>query len=109
MDVGEVSSKGHTLVAQRLVRPKAWTQETARLDQAGVPKASRAERTRHQLALEMGTTNGVGLPQSWLAGDDERGRPEWFRRRLAALGERSLVTVPSNPARHALETEPPES
>src|SRR6266849_1311219 len=57
----------------------------------------------------MGTTNGVGPPQSWMAGDDERGRPEWFRRRLAALGERSLVAVPSNPARRALETEPPES
>ena len=38
---------------QRLFLPKEWTKDTARLDKAGVPKASRAYRTRHQLALEM--------------------------------------------------------
>jgi SRSO17 transposase len=42
MDVGYVSSKGHTLVAQRLFLPKEWTKDTARLDKAGVPQASRA-------------------------------------------------------------------
>jgi SRSO17 transposase len=42
MSLGDVSSKGHPLVDQRLVRPKAWTKDQARLDQAGVPKASRA-------------------------------------------------------------------
>src|SRR6266581_9394263 len=51
MDVGYVSSKGHTLVDQRLILPKAWTKDTARLAKAGVPNASRASRTRHQLAL----------------------------------------------------------
>jgi SRSO17 transposase len=40
--VGYVSRKGHTLVDQRLFLPKEWTTETARLDKAGVPKASRA-------------------------------------------------------------------
>jgi len=109
MYLGDVSSKGHTLVDQRLCLPKAWTKETARLDNAGVPKAYRAYRTRHQLALEVLTTNGAGLPHSWMAGDDERGRPAWFRRRLAALGERYLLAVPSNTALRDLETAPPES
>jgi hypothetical protein len=43
-----------------------------------------------------------------MAGDDEMGRPYWFRRRLAALGERYLLAVPSNTALRDLETEPPE-
>ena len=106
--LGYVSSKGHTLVDQRLVLPKEWTKDTARLDKAGVPKASRAYRTRHQLALEMLTTHGGGLPHSWIAGDDEMGRPYWFRRRLAALGERYLWAVPSNTALRDLATAPPE-
>ncbi len=107
MYLGYVSRKGHTLVDQRLFLPKEWTKDTARLDKAGVPKAYRAYRTRHQLALEMLTKNGVWLPHSWIAGDDEMGRPSWFRRRLAALGERYLLAVPSNTAMRDLETEPP--
>src|SRR6266849_10906568 len=43
--VGYVSRKGHTLVDQRLFLPKEWTKDKARLDKAGVPKASRAYRT----------------------------------------------------------------
>ena len=107
--LGYVSRKGHTLVDQRLFLPKEWTKDKARLDKAGVPKASRASRTRHQLALELLTKNGAGLPHSWIAGDDEMGRPYWFRRRLAALGERYLLAVPSNTALRDLETEPPAS
>ena len=107
MYLGYVSSKGHTLADQRLFLPKAWTKDKARLDKAGVPKAYRAYRTRHQLALELLTTNGAWLPQSWSAGDDEMGRPYWLRRRLAALGERYLLAVPSHTALRDLDTEPP--
>ena len=42
MSLGYVSRKGHSLVDTRLSLPKAWTKETARLDKAGVPHASRA-------------------------------------------------------------------
>jgi hypothetical protein len=45
----------------------------------------------------------------WTAGDDEMGRPYGLRRRLAALGERSLLAVPSNTAMRDLETASPES
>jgi SRSO17 transposase len=106
--MGYVSRKGHTLVDTRLFLPKEWSKDKARLDKAGVPKACRAYRTRHPLALEMLAQNGAWLPHSWIAGDDEMGRPYWFRRRLAALGERYLLAVPSNTARRDLEVEPPE-
>ena len=73
-----------------------------------MPKASRAYRTRHQLALEMLAEHGAALPHRWIAGDDEMGRPSWFRRRLAALGERYLLAVPSNTAIRDLEAPLPE-
>src|SRR2546426_3543448 len=108
ISLGYVSRKGHTLVDTRLYLPKAWTKDTARLDKAGVPKTSRAYRTRHQLALAMLVAHGASLPHRWIAGDDEMGRPYWFRRRLAALDERSLLAVPSNTAMRDLETPLPE-
>jgi SRSO17 transposase len=105
--LGYVSQRGHTLVDTRLYLPKEWTRDAARLQKAGVPKGHRSYRTRHQLALEMLAQNGAGLPHRWIAGDDEMGRPYWFRRRLAALGERYVLAVPSNTAMRDLETEPP--
>src|SRR5713101_6785954 len=106
--LGYVSRKGHSLVDTRLYLPKEWTKDKARLDKAGVLHASRAYRTRHQLALEMLAKNGAALPHRWIAGDDEMGRPAWFRRRLAALDERYLLAVPSNTAIRDLETPLPE-
>ena len=51
----------------------------ARCKAAGVPKTIRF-RTRHELALEMLDECGGGLPHSWVAGDDEMGRPANFGR-----------------------------
>lgn len=73
-----------------------------------MPTASRASRTRHQWARERLEKNGASLPPRWMAGDDERGRPDGFRRRLAAWGERYVLAGPSNPSRRAREIEPPE-
>jgi SRSO17 transposase len=75
IDVGSVSRKGHPVVDTRLSRPKAWTHEKARLNQAGVPTARRGYRTRPQLAWEIVAAHGAALPHGWSAGDDERGRP----------------------------------
>lgn len=108
IDLGDVSRQGHTLVDTRLSLPKAWTKAQARLDKAGVPQGARGYRPRHQVALERWAKNGAGLPQSWMAGDDERGRPYWLRRHLAALGARYVLAVPSNTTIRALEVEPPE-
>jgi len=105
--LGYVSRKGHTLVDTRLSLPKEWTKDKARLDKAGVPRAYRAYRTRHQLALEMLENTGPSLPHRWIAGDDEMGRPYWFRRRLEALGEQYLLAVPSNTSMRDLEGELP--
>ena len=104
--MGYVSAKEHTLVDTRLYLPKEWTQDKERCAKAGIPKTVRF-RTRHQLCLEMLQEHGSKLPHSWIAGDDEMGRPYSFRRRLDRLGERYLLAVPSNTTIRDFEVEPP--
>jgi SRSO17 transposase len=102
-----VSQKEHTLVNTRLYLPKEWAKDRTRRKGAGVPAAVRL-RTRHQLALEMLDECGKALPHSWVAGDDEMGRPSGFRRRLRDRGERYLLGVPSNTLVRDLDVPPPE-
>ena len=104
--MGYVSAKEHALVDMRLYMPKEWTKDKARREKAGVPKSVRY-RTRHQLCLEMLEMRGDKLPHSWIAGDDEMGRPYAFRRRLDSLGERYLLAVPSNTLIRDLEADEP--
>ncbi len=105
--MGYVSSKEHALVDTRLFLPKEWTQDKARREKAGVPKEVRY-RTRHQLCLEMLAQHGDRLPHAWVAGDDEMGRPYWFRRRLNALGQQYLLAVACNTQIRDLEVDPPD-
>jgi SRSO17 transposase len=104
--MGYASRHEHALVDTRLYLPKDWTQNRPRCEKAGVPKGIRY-RTRHQLCLEMLEQHGSQLPHQWIAGDDEMGRPYWFRRRLDNLGEQYLLSVPSNTLIRDLEVDPP--
>ena len=104
--MGYVSCQEHALVDMRLFLPKAWVLDPERRRKAGVPPNLRF-RTRHQLGLEMLHQHGDQLPHTWITGDDEMGRPSWFRRRLDVLGERYLLAVPSNTQIRDLQAEPP--
>ena len=104
--LGYVTDAEHVLVDFRLYLPKEWAQDRERRKRCGVPRAIR-DRTRHQLALEMLENRGPTLPHGWVSGDDEMGRPAWFRKRLAARPERYLMAVPSNTTIRDLEAEPP--
>jgi len=104
--LGYVSSQEHVLVDTRLYLPKEWTQDKARLKKAGVPAGTKY-RTRHELALEMLDEHGAQLPHQWITGDDEMGRPYWFRRDLRERGEQYLLAVPCNTLIRDLEVEPP--
>jgi SRSO17 transposase len=106
MFLGYVSSREHMLVDLRLYLPKAWTTDSQRLRKAGVPRGTKY-RTRHELALELLEQHGATLPHRWITGDDEMGRPSWFRRRLRELHEQYLFAVPSNTSIRDLEVEPP--
>jgi len=104
--LGYVSDVEHALVDFRLYLPKEWANDRKRRKRAGVPKEIKYQ-TRHELALEMLRVRGGSLPHSWVAGDDEMGRPVWFRKQLAADGQRYMLAVPSNTSIRDLEAEPP--
>jgi SRSO17 transposase len=104
--LGYVSDTEHALVDFRLYLPKEWASDRKRRKRAGIPKEIKY-RTRHELALEMLQVRGGSLPHGWVAGDDEMGRPAWFRQHLAADGERYLLAVPSNTTIRDLEEQPP--
>jgi SRSO17 transposase len=104
--MGYASRQEHALVDLRLYLPKEWAKDPERRKKAGVPKGTRY-RTRHQLCLEMLQKHGEKLPHAWIAGDDEMGRPYWFRRCLDRLGEQYLLSVASNTLIRDLEVDPP--
>jgi SRSO17 transposase len=104
--MGYVSRTEHALVDVRLYVPREWTKDRRRRKECGIPKELRYQ-TRHEMALEMLKTKGRLLPHAWIAGDDEMGRPAWFRRKLERSGERYLLAVPSNTTIRDLESEPP--
>jgi SRSO17 transposase len=99
--------KEHTIVNTRLYLPQEWAKNRSRRAEAGVPRSVKF-RTRHQLALEMLGECGEVLPHTWIAGDDEMGRPSGFRLELRHLRERYLLAVPSNTLIRDLEAPPPE-
>jgi len=95
--LGYASRAEHALVDCRLYLPKEWAGDKGRRAKAGVPQGVRF-RTRHALALELLDEHGERLPHAWVGGDDEMGRPTWFRKQLRARGECYLLAVPSNTA-----------
>jgi SRSO17 transposase len=104
--MGYASCREHALIDMRLYLPKEWTKDRERREKAGIPKGTRY-RTRHQLCLEMLQLHGDKLPHQWIAGDDEMGRPYWFRRRLDRDSEQYLLSVASNTLVRDLEVDPP--
>lgn len=97
------SEKGHALVNMRLYLPKEWSRTRKVL--AGVPKEHLRFRTRHALALMMLAEQGGDLPHGWVTGDDEMGRPVWFRKALNDIKERYFLAVPCNTTVRDLEVE----
>ncbi len=77
--------------------PEEWTKDRGRrLPRRPGSRRRSGSGLRYQLALEMLDEHGALLPHSWVAGDDEMGRPVSFRLALSTRGERYLLAVPSN-------------
>jgi SRSO17 transposase len=102
-----VARKEHAIVNTRLYLTEDWAKDRRRRKEAGVPKSIKFS-TRHQLGLDMLAECGGDLPHTWVAGDDEMGRPTSFRLELRALGERYLLAVPSNTLIRDIESPLPE-
>ena len=107
--MGYVTRAEQVLVDQRLYLSTEWIADKKRRKKCGVP-ADLKHQTRHELALAMLERRGKSLPHAWIAGDDEMGRPAWFREKLRDIGERYLLAVPSNTSLRDLEaTVPPQT
>jgi SRSO17 transposase len=83
-----VGPKGHFPAALRLFLPKSWTKSPKRLKAAGIPKATRDEKTKGQIALELlDQVRGEGLlPGGVVVTDAGYGVSQSFREGLAQRG-----------------------
>ena len=98
MFLAYVSPLGRALVDKGLYLPENWTSDKDRCEAAGVPEERQGYRSRTQLALEMlqRALERGHLRAGWVAGDDAFGMSPSFRERLAALGARYVLDVPSS-------------
>ena len=97
---------GAALVDRRLYLPHEWCRPAQR-ELGHVPDDVHFQ-TRQETALDLLKKVGPRLPHSWVVGDEEFGRPTWFRRDLTKLGKRYVLEVPSNTVIRDLEAVPPK-
>jgi len=97
---------GAALVDRRLYLPHEWCQP-GRRKLGHVPQEVRFQ-TRQEIALDLLKKVGPRLPHSFVVGDEEFGRPTWFRKELSRLGKRYVLEVPSNTVIRDLEAIPPK-
>lgn len=88
----------------RLYLCEEWAEDRKRRKECGVPQKV-CFQTRHELAFQMLDEKGHLLPHAWVTGDDEMGRPAWFRRALDERTETYLLAVPSNTTIRDLEAQ----
>src|SRR5690242_12246480 len=89
-----VSPTGHYPLAMRLYLPDRWIEDEERLDEVGVPEASRQAKTKGAIALELlDTVRGEGLPGWLVVADAGYGVSKEFRDGLAARGLKYIVGV----------------
>lgn len=103
--LGYVSNGGHTVVDGRLYLPREWARDNRRRRKCHVPKTVRY-RSVHDLSLELLEKRRHQFPHAWVAGDDEFGRPAWFRKRLRRMNERYVLEIPGNTLVCAAEDPP---
>ena len=97
MFLAYVSPLGRALVDKGLYLPESWTSDPERCAAAGVPERRRGYKSKTELAMEM-LERAVELGHlrgDWVAADDAFGMSPSFRDRLAALGMRYVLDVPS--------------
>ncbi len=93
-----VGPKDRWLVDKRLYLRRAWTEDTARCDRAGVPEEAREYQSKAERALAMlRQAKAWGyLKAEWVTGDEEYGKSPVFRDAVAEAGWRYVLEVPSN-------------
>jgi SRSO17 transposase len=87
------SRLGHALLDRELYLPKAWTDDRARCQQAGVPDA-RGFATKPQLARQMlARAFTAGVPAKWVTGDSVYGDDRRLRMWLESCPQAYVLAV----------------
>jgi SRSO17 transposase len=84
-----------TLVSSELFLPEEWTKNRVRREAAYVPSKV-VYQSRAQIAANIVEDLASTLPFEWVMGDDEFGRSQDFRDRVAKLGKSYVLDVPEN-------------
>jgi SRSO17 transposase len=93
--LGYASPKGRAGIDRALYLPRAWADDRARREAAGVPEAV-AFRTKPQLALAMlERALDAGVPARWVVGDAVYGSDGKLRRALEARDQAYALAVKS--------------
>jgi SRSO17 transposase len=91
---GLCNGKHATLIDVRLYLPSTWANDKARCIDAGIPKASRVNKAKPTLALEMIRYNrSLGVGFSWVGADGLYGKDPSFLRALDDDEEVFVVDV----------------
>jgi SRSO17 transposase len=87
------TSKGHGPLDRRLFLPKDWAEDPARRKECRIPDEV-GHRTKWRIALDMLDEHGGDILHGWIAGDEDFGRAQAFRKGLRERGERYVLDVP---------------
>ena len=91
--LSSASSLGHALLDRELYLPKAWTDDGARCQRAGIPD-DRRFLTKPQLAREMlARAFATGSPAKWVTGDSVYGNDRRLRMWLEAQPQAYVLAV----------------
>jgi SRSO17 transposase len=94
--LGYASGKGRAGIDRALYLPKAWTQDTERRAEAGVPETMQFQ-TKPQLALAMiERALEAGVPARWVVADEVYGSDGKLRRALEVRDQAYVLAVKSN-------------
>lgn len=96
---------GSALLDTDLYLPREWCRSPKRRRKCHVPEHLRF-RTSAKIALDLLSKVSPRFPHAWILGDDEFGRPAWFRHALDRAGERYILDVPANTRIRDLEAPP---
>jgi SRSO17 transposase len=88
------SSEGAAFIDRALYLPSAWTQNSARREEAGVPEAVRFATKGKQAKEMLKQAFGAGVPARWVVADTVYGTARGLRGWLEEEGRSYVLAVP---------------
>jgi hypothetical protein len=94
--LGYASRRGQALIDRRLYLPQKWTADTARCEQAQIPKGI-SFATKPQIARELlSDAFDAGMPCAWVLADAVYGSDKHLRIMLERRGKHYILAIRSN-------------